>query len=163
MSFEFLVCQLIYVIFFSTSHSTCQLLMYVSIDVHLFFVQVFACQKRKTCKKISTIYTGAEVVVYVVLWILTTLRAILVVPQRPRFSQMTVVSRAFLIMHEWSKGIMAYECICHPSIFRWNSFPLIGLRLSWVYFFAIIWVFEVDLGVKYFLRKDAHIGNDYQN
>ena len=28
----------------------------VSIDMHLFFVQVFACQKRKTCKTLSNIY-----------------------------------------------------------------------------------------------------------
>ena len=33
----------------------------MSIDVHLFFVQIFACQKRKHAKTLSNIYTGRNV------------------------------------------------------------------------------------------------------
>ena len=50
MSFQFLVCQLTCDFFLHKSQYVSTFKICVSIDVHLFFVQVFACQKRKTCK-----------------------------------------------------------------------------------------------------------------
>jgi hypothetical protein len=48
--FKFLKCQLTYGFFFDKSHYMSKFKLCVSMDVHFYFVQVFARQKPKTCK-----------------------------------------------------------------------------------------------------------------
>ena len=50
MSFQFLVCQLTCGFFLHKSRYVSISRLCMSIDVHFVFVQVFACQKRETCK-----------------------------------------------------------------------------------------------------------------
>ena len=50
MSFQFLACLLTHVFFLHKSKYVSISKLCVSIDVHSYLVQIFACQKKKTCK-----------------------------------------------------------------------------------------------------------------
>ena len=58
MLFQFLVCQLTCAFFLHKSQYVSTSKMCVSIDVHLFFVQVLRVKTEKLAKTLSNIYTG---------------------------------------------------------------------------------------------------------